>query len=158
MRIQQAPGSDAESEPNRSPNRIRTRERQSEPNPTVVARKPNRIRFLDAETEPNPVFGPAKRTEFELRIWNRIPIRTPPTRVICRYIFILVLSTDSHHERFPSEGWPCHSLLRFCARSIYIGTRSTCIICFTPLCTSDRVAQLTASRGRCEGNTPTVTA
>ena len=62
-----APGSDAESEPNRSPNRIRTRERQSEPNPAAGARKSNRIRFLGPRNEPNSNFGFGTESESEPR-------------------------------------------------------------------------------------------
>ena len=129
----QAPGSDAESGPNRSPNRIRTRERRTEPNPAAGARKPNRIRFLDAETEPNPVFGPAKRTEFELRIWKnprRIRIRTPPTRsrVICRHILVLTAITIVSHLRALSL-----TVAFLCSQHTYRYTQHMCYLFHTAL-------------------------
>ena len=63
----QAPGSDAESEPNRYPIRIRTCGGGSDPNPNLARRnrsesepgpaEPIRIRTLSAETDPNPNSG-----------------------------------------------------------------------------------------------------
>ena len=59
----QAPGSDAESEPNRPPIQIRTLGGRSDPNPDLAVPEPIRIRTASDETDPNP--------DPECRIRNR---------------------------------------------------------------------------------------
>ena len=68
---EQAPGSVVHSEPNPAPNRFRTPDRGTEPNPDTARREPNRTRTPRGGTEPNP------DTETETE-----PNRTSPSPVI----------------------------------------------------------------------------
>ena len=77
MEANQAPGSVVHSEPNPAPNRFRTPDRGTEPNPDTARREPNRTRTPRGGTEPNPDTARRNRTEPGHRNRNRTEPNVP---------------------------------------------------------------------------------